>query len=55
MPSTQEGRENGLSPCGDGLGGALFAFIVMFLKPGALKRGQIRIGSSLERSQLVVF
>jgi NADH:ubiquinone oxidoreductase subunit 6 (subunit J) len=43
MPSTEEGRENGSALMVMGWVCVLFAFIVMFFNPAALKRGQIGI------------
>ena len=43
MPSTEEGRENGTALMIMGWICVLFAFLVMFFKPAALKLGQLRI------------
>jgi NADH:ubiquinone oxidoreductase subunit 6 (subunit J) len=43
MPSTEEGRENGSALMVMGWVCVLFAFIVMFFNPAALKRREIRI------------
>ncbi len=43
MPSTEEGRENGSALMVMGWVCVLFAFLVMFFNPAALKRGQIGI------------
>ncbi len=43
MPSTEEGRENVSALMVMGWVCVLFAFIVMFFNPAALKRGQIGI------------
>jgi len=43
MPSTEEGRENGSALMVMGWVCALFAFVVMFFNPAALKRGQLGI------------
>jgi hypothetical protein len=43
MPSTEEGRENGSALMVMGWICALFAFVVMFFNPAALKRGQFGI------------
>ena len=43
MPSTEEGRENGSALIVMGWVCVLFAFVVMFFNPAALKRGQIGI------------
>jgi NADH:ubiquinone oxidoreductase subunit 6 (subunit J) len=43
MPSTEEGRETGSALRIMGWVCVLFAFLVMFFNPAALKRGQIRI------------
>ena len=43
MPSTEEGRENGSALMVVGWVCVLFAFIVMFFNPAALKRGEIGI------------
>ena len=43
MPSTEEGRENGSALMVMGWVCVLFAFIVMFFNPAALKRGRIGI------------
>lgn len=40
MPSTEEGRENGSALMVMGWVCVLFAFMVMFFNPAALKRGQ---------------
>jgi hypothetical protein len=43
MPSTEEGRENGTALMIMGWICVLFAFLVMFFNPAALKLGQLRI------------
>jgi hypothetical protein len=43
MPSTEEGRENGSALIVMGWVCVLFALIVMFFNPAALKRGQTGI------------
>lgn len=43
MPSTEEGRENGAALMVMGWVCVLFAFVVMFFNPAALKRGEIGI------------
>ncbi len=43
MPSTEEGRENGSALMVMGWVCVLFALVVMFFNPAALKRGEIRI------------
>ena len=43
MPSTEEGRENGAALMVMGWVCVLFAFVVMFFNPAALKRGQFGI------------
>ena len=43
MPSTEEGRENGSALMVMGWVCVLFAFIVMFFNPAALKRGEAGI------------
>jgi NADH:ubiquinone oxidoreductase subunit 6 (subunit J) len=43
MPSTEEGRETGLALMVMGWVCVLFALVVMFFNPAALKRGEIRI------------
>jgi len=43
MPSTEEGRENGSALMVMGWVCALFAFLVMFFNPAALKRGNLAI------------
>ena len=43
MPSTEEGRENGSALMVMGWVCALFALVVMFFNPAALKRGQTGI------------
>jgi NADH:ubiquinone oxidoreductase subunit 6 (subunit J) len=43
MPSTEEGRETGSALMVMGWICVLFAFLVMFFNPAAIKRGQIGI------------
>ena len=43
MPSTEEGRENGAALMVMGWVCVLFALVVMFFNPAALKRGEIGI------------
>ena len=43
MPSTEEGRENGSALMAMGWVCVLFAFLVMFFNPAAIKRGHIGI------------
>ena len=43
MPSTEEGRETGSALMVMGWVCVLFAFVVMFFNPAALKRGEIGI------------
>jgi len=43
MPSTEEGRENGSALMVMGWVCALFALLVIFFNPAALKRGQYEI------------
>jgi hypothetical protein len=43
MPSTEEGRENGPAIRVMGWVCMLFAFLIMFFDPAALKRGQLGV------------
>ena len=43
MPSTEEGRENGSALMVMGWVCALFALVVIFFNPAALKRGQFGV------------